>query len=235
MRQLVLEIAPPRDPSFEDFVIGGNAELVAKLRDLAQGTLAESVVYLWGDHGSGRSHLLAATKRAAVNPQNLEVADDVDRLDEPGQIALFNRINEIRASGGEIRASGGEIRASGGEIRASGGEIRASGAPAGLLAAGPVPPAQLALRDDLKSRLAWGLAYQVKTLTDAEKAVYLREEAGRRGLRIADEVIWYLLTHVRRDLPSLVAIAAHLDAYSLSHRRPITLPLVREALAALEQ
>ena len=212
MRQLVLEIAPRRDPSFEDFVTGGNAELVARLRDLAQGTLAESVVYLWGERGSGRSHLLGATSRLrAAQPApalagRLEIADDVDRLDEAGQIALFNRINEIRG-GGKSDC---------------------------LLAAGPVAPAQLALRDDLKSRLAWGLAYQVRTLTDAEKAVYLRKEAGRRGLELADEVIWYLLTHVRRDLPSLVAIAAHLDAYSLSHHRPITLPLVREALAALE-
>ena len=206
MRQLVLEIAPPRDPSFDNFVAGGNAEVVAKLRELAAGGLAESVVYLWGERGSGRSHLLGAARRDWVHPGQLAIADDVDRLDAAAQVALFNRINEIRATGGN----------------------------GSLLAAGPVPPAQLALRDDLKSRLAWGLVYQVKTLTDAEKAVYLREDAARRGLQLADEVVWYLLTHVRRDLPSLVAIVAHLDAYSLSHRRPLTLPLVREALAALQ-
>ena len=208
MRQLVLGISPPPEPAFEGFVTGRNDELVDRLKELAAGTLAETIVYLWGERGSGRSHLLGATQRAAADPARLFVTDDVDALDEPAQVALFNRINQVREH---------------------------SGAPGGtVLAAGSAPPAQLALRDDLKSRLAWGLVYQVHTLTDAEKATYLRDEAARRGLRIADEVVNYLLTHVRRDLPTLVAILAHLDEYSLSHKRPLTLPLVREALGAMQ-
>ncbi len=208
MRQLVLELSPQPAPTLESFVSGRNGELVAKLRDLAAGRLAETVVYLWGEKGSGRTHLLGATVRAAAHPASIAVADDVDRLDGPGQIALFNRINEIRE---RVGGEGGT-----------------------LLAAGSAPPAQLALRDDLKSRLAWGLVYQVRTLTDEEKATCLREAAARRGLRIADEVVAYLLAHVRRDLPTLIAILAHLDEYSLSRQRPLTLPLVREALAVLE-
>ena len=207
MRQLVLEISPPSAPTFESFVTGRNAELLARLKDLSAGRLAETILYLWGERGSGRSHLLGAAVRAAANPGQLVVADDVDCLDTAAQIALFNRINEAREPGREPRST--------------------------VLAAGSAPPAQLALRDDLKSRLAWGLVYRVRTLTDAEKATYLRAEAGRRGLAIADEVVAYLLTHVRRDLPTLVAILTHLDEYSLSHRRPLTLPLVREALATL--
>ena len=207
MRQLVLEISPPSAPTFESFVTGRNAELLARLKDLSAGRLAETILYLWGERGSGRSHLLGAAVRAAANPGQLVVADDVDCLDTAAQIALFNRINEAREHGREPRST--------------------------VLAAGSAPPAQLALRDDLKSRLAWGLVYRVRTLTDAEKATYLRAEAGRRGLAIADEVVAYLLTHVRRDLPTLVAILTHLDEYSLSHRRPLTLPLVREALATL--
>jgi len=207
MRQLVLEISPQPAPTFGNFVIGRNEELVAKLQDLSAGRLAETVVYLWGENGSGRSHLLGATIHAATHPGRVVVSDDVDSLDAAGQIALFNRINEIRDNAHERAGT--------------------------LLAAGSAPPAQLALRDDLKSRLAWGLVYQVRPLTDAEKATYLREEAARRGLRIADEVVAYLLAHVRRDLPTLVAILAHLDEYSLSRQRPLTLPLVREALAAL--
>ncbi len=207
MRQLVLEISPQPKPAFEGFVTGRNDELVAKLKDAAAGRLTETVVYLWGERGSGRSHLLGATLRAAGRVARVTIADDVDALDEAAQIALFNRINEIRAASGPQRET--------------------------LLAAGSAPPAQLALREDLKSRLAWGLVYQVRTLTDPEKAQYLRDEAARRGLAIADEVVAYLLTHVRRDLPSLVAILAHLDEYSLSRKRPLTLALVREALAAL--
>ena len=61
MRQLVLEIAPPRAPTLDNFVAGDNAELLAHLRAMAGGASAESMVYLWGDAGCGRSHLLQAT------------------------------------------------------------------------------------------------------------------------------------------------------------------------------
>ncbi len=186
---------------------GRNAELVARLQDLAAARLPETVVYVWGERGAGRSHLLHSTQRAARHPDRVILADDVDSLDEAGQIALFNRINRIRETTGDERGT--------------------------LLAAGSAPPAQLGLRDDLKSRLAWGLVYQVHTLTDEEKGRYLREEAARRGFRIADDAVAYLLTHVRRDLPTLVTVLAHLDNYSLSLKRPLTLPLVREALADL--
>jgi DnaA family protein len=133
------------------------------------------------------------------------LADDVEALDEAGQQALFNAINGAREDGGTV------------------------------LAAGAAPPAQLALREDLRSRLGWGLVYEVKPLTDAERAVFLRAEAARRGLRLADEVVWYLLTHVRRDMPSLRALLEQLDRASLEQHRPVTLPLVREALKAFER
>jgi DnaA-homolog protein len=200
MRQLALGISPPPDPTFENFVTGANAELVARLRELVDGRLAESVFYLWGEAGSGRSHLLAAAARAATRP--LAVADDVERLDETAQHALFRCINEARESGGAV------------------------------LAAGNAAPAQLPLRDDLRSRLAWGLVYQLRPLTDAERARYLQAEAERRGIRLDDEVIRYLLNHVRRDLPSLGAILDTLDRLSLERGRPVTLPLAREALKA---
>ena len=199
-RQLALPISPPPEPTLENFVPGANAELLARLRALAAGELAESVLYLWGEPGSGRSHLLAASARPG-----LVVADDVERLDDAGQIALFNAINAARDAGGTV------------------------------LAAGNAPPAQLALREDLKSRLAWGLVYQVKPLTDAEKALTLHGEATRRGLKLSDEVVWYLLTHVRRDLHSLTGLLDRLDRTSLEQRRAITLPLVRELIRSLEE
>ena len=199
-RQLALPISPPPEPTLENFVPGANAELLARLRALAAGELAESVLYLWGEPGSGRSHLLAASARPG-----LVVADDVERLDTAGQIALFNAINAARDAGGTV------------------------------LAAGNAPPAQLALREDLKSRLAWGLVYQVKPLTDAEKALTLHGEAARRGLRLSDEVVWYLLTHVRRDLRSLIALLDRIDRASLEQRRAVTLPLVRELIRSLEE
>lgn len=197
-RQLALPIQPPPAPTLENFVPGGNAELLERLRELRAGRCAEAVLYLWGAPGSGRSHLLQASAREGV-----VLADDVERLDAPGQAALFTAINRAREAGSTV------------------------------LAAGPLPPAQLALREDLRSRLAWGLVYEVKPLTDEERSVYLLGEAARRGLRLSDDVAAYLLSHVRRDMVSLGTILDHLDRTSLEQRRAVTLPLVRDALRTL--
>jgi DnaA family protein len=99
-----------------------------------------------------------------------------------------------------------------------------------VLAAGAQPPAQLVLREDLRTRLAWGLVYQLKPLADADKALHLRAEAARRGLRLPDEVLAYLLNRLPRDLGSLTGVLEALDRYSLAAKRPLTVPLVREAL-----
>jgi len=195
--QLVLDIAPAAEPDFDNYVAGPNAEALASLRGFAARETQEAVMYLWGEPGSGRTHLLQSAGR--VNP-GLLTADDVERLDEPAQQRLFAAINAARQGGPPV------------------------------LAAGAQPPAQLALREDLRTRLAWGLVYQLRPLSDAEKALHLRAEAARRGLRLSEEVVGYLLTRLPRDLPSLNSVLAALDRYSLAAKRPVTLPLVREAL-----
>ena len=193
MKQLALGISPPPQPTLDNFVPGANAELLARLREFQAGKFTDNVLYLWGESGSGKSHLLQACGARGA-------ADDVEKLDDASQVSLFNAINEARQSGGAV------------------------------LAAGNAPPAQLPLRDDLKSRLAWGLVYQVKPLTDEERGVFLRSEAGRRGMQLPDEVVSYLMTRMRRDLRSLTAVLDRIDQVSLELKRPITLPLLREAL-----
>jgi len=85
----------------------------------------------------------------------------------------------------------------------------------------------LELRDDVRTRLAWGLVYQVHALSDEEKAHALSAHATSRGLRLPDEVIDYLLTHMPRDMRTLVAVVDALDTYALSVKKPLTVPLVR--------
>ena len=200
MRQLALGISPPPEPSLDNFVAGQNVELLARLRELKAGRLAESIVYIWGEAGSGRSHLLQACAR-----RGLAIADDVEDLDDAGQIDLFNRINAAREAGTAV------------------------------LAAGSAPPAQLGLREDLRSRLGWGLVYHVKSLTDADRALYLASEADRRGMRLGEDVAAYLLARVRRDLASLGSILDALDRASLEQKRHLTLALVRDVLKTHDQ
>jgi len=197
MQQLVLDIGPALEPDFDNFVAGPNAEAVAAVRDFAAGATREVVLYLWGEPGSGRTHLLNAASRANAR---LVLADDVEKLEASAQQRVFAAINAAR-----------------------------EGAPP-VLAAGRQAPAQLALREDLRTRLAWGLVYQLKPLSDTEKAAHLRDQAARRGLRLPDEVLAYLLTRLPRDLGTLNQVLEGLDRYSLATRRPLTVPLLREAL-----
>ena len=198
MQQLPLGISAAAEPAFDNFVAGRNAEALARVRDLAEGTLRERIVYLWGNAGSGRTHLLRAASRANAL---LVVVDDVQLLDGAAQHALFVAINEARDSG------------------------------PGVLAAGDKPPAQLALREDLRTRLAWGLVYQLLPLGDEDKSRHLKAVAAARGLQLSDDIVGYLLTRLPRDMRSLQSIMEVLDQYSLMRKRPLTLPLVREALA----
>jgi DnaA family protein len=134
----------------------------------------------------------------------LTIADDVQTLDEPAQQALFVAINRAREAG------------------------------AGVLVAGDKPPAALALREDLRTRLAWGLVYELHPLGDDAKAAHLAALAARRGLSLPPEVASYLLARLPRDFTSLNGIMEALDKHSLVRQRALTLPLVREALAAWE-
>jgi DnaA family protein len=223
VKQLALDLAAPPAPVFDNFVTGRNAELRERLRDLAAAGTRERMLYLWGESGSGRTHLLraavAAQRRLGANAvyvacaagQTIEdglarsdcvALDDVDRLGREAQEAAFHLYNAVRERGGA------------------------------LLASGAAPPVQLALREDLVTRLGWGLVYRVHALTDAEKAQALADRAGALGFALPPEVRDYLLTRVRRDLPSLLAMLDGLDRHSRETKRAVTVPLVREFIEA---
>lgn len=212
MRQLILDIRPDAPPDFDNFLPGPNAEAVSVLRDHAVGLIAEPLIFLWGESGTGKSHLLAAWADAAKAipgrplpepPVNALAVDDVDSLDPDDQIRLFNLINAAREGGGKV------------------------------LACGSSPPPRLGLRPDLATRLAQGLVFRLAPLTDADKAEALSARAEARGMRLPDDVGRYMLTHCRRDLPHLLALVDALDTHSLSRKRPASLALLKEILARL--
>ena len=166
----------------------------------------EGFVFLWGPGGSGKTHLLRAFSAAAAAARREAVAaDDVARLGAVEQLALFDQCNRLRASKGALVAS-------------------AEG-----------PPADLPLRPDLRSRLASGIVLQLHPLSDAEKAAALTAHAAERGMALDAELIAYLLRHFDRDMGTQIAMLDALDRYSLQRQRPITLPLLKEALRALSE
>lgn len=224
MTQLLLDLEPPPQPTFENFVVGDNAEAVAALRSRGDGAgVDRRFIYLWGDAGSGRSHLLRAACaehggryldatnatveviQAAVGERCRPLAvDDVEAIGAASQESLFHAINVLRVD-----------------------------PDATLLVAGNAAPRDLALdaaRDDLRSRLAWGLVYRIAPLDDAQKDAALARHAAQRGFPLADDVRRYLLTHCARDLGSLMRWIDALDRHAREQRRVLTVPLIREYL-----
>ena len=98
-------------------------------------------------------------------------------------------------------------------------------------AAGRLPPVDLALRDDLRSRLGWGHVFALHALAETETRAALRREADRRGIFLSDEVMDYLLTRFERDLKHLMALLDRLDEFSLANKRAITVPMLKQMLA----
>jgi DnaA-homolog protein len=218
MKQIPLAIGVDPARTFDTFLPGSNAAAVAHLRAIAP---AAAPVYLWGPPGSGKSHLLQATaerwqsqggRAVCFDPSrslpwrpdegvSLMVLDDCDGLGAEQQQAAFTLFIEATARGAPV------------------------------LAAGRVPPVDLALRDDLRSRLGWGHVYALVPLTDEQARAALRREADRRGIFLSDEVMDYLLTRFARDLKHLMSQLDKLDEFSLANKRLITVPLLKQMLA----
>jgi DnaA family protein len=218
MRQIPLPIALEADPSFDNFVPGDNAAALDALRRLA---LPSPPLYLWGPAGAGKTHLLAALARqmrgegarvgwfGAGTPLPwafdegwwLIVIDDADRLDAGQQHAAFALFVEAATHG--VQMAG----------------------------AGRVPPVDLPVRDDLRTRLGWGQIHAIRPLTEAGTRAALRREGDRRGIFLSDEVMDYLLNRFARDLGSLMGLLDRLDRFSLAERRAVTVPLLKKMMS----
>jgi DnaA family protein len=221
MKQIPLPIAFERVPSFDGFVPGANTAAMQHLRRLGRGSAALAPLYLWGPEGSGKTHLLQALVHErqlagervgwfnAADPVpwevdegwTLVVMDDCDRLDALHQQAAFAAF---------IDAATFQVQ---------------------VVAAGRVPPVDLPVREDLRTRLGWGDVFALQPLTEREARATLQHEAQRRGIELTDDVMDYLLNHFDRDLKHLMTLLDRLDGFALAQRRAVTVPLLRRMLA----
>lgn len=225
--QLPLNIQLRIDSTFASFYSGENEETVKALMRLAQGQ-DEPFLYLWGRNGAGKSHLLQATCAAAsqinvaavylplsewqtLSPLILQDLDKIPLvcLDDIHSIsgqkiweeALFHAFNQIKSSGTR------------------------------LLVAAESSPLNLTIKlPDLKSRLAWGITYQLHPLNDEDKLNALILRAEMRGLALNKAVGQFLLSRCPRDMIELFNTLEILDNASLAKQRRLTVPFVKEIL-----
>lgn len=218
--QLPLSLKLRDDAIFDNFFVGGNAQLIETLKAFAHNK-SEPFIYCYGENGSGRTHLLQSCCHAANNifycslenyadfspaifealeNQHCVCIDDIDAIigNSQWEEALFHFYNRVRENNTQ------------------------------LLVSAKIPPQQLpCLLSDLQSRLSWGLVLEIKKLSDEEKMLALQLRAQLRGLPLSEEVANYLIHHYSRNMRDLVCVLEKLDQASLVAKRKLTIPFVK--------
>jgi DnaA family protein len=221
--QLPLGIELKSPLAFSNFIVGHNGEVLTRLRDHP-----DPYVYLWGQPGSGKSHLLQAVCReqdlqgngcayipfaaiSSLQPSILEgledmalvCLDDIEQLAGAAEweLALFNLFNRLRDRDSR------------------------------LVIAADRPPSHLPLQlHDLTSRLSWGPCYRIRALDDTGRQELLIQQAKARGLTLSEEIARFLLRRLPRDIHHLTRVVEQLDQASLVAQHRLTLPFVRKVL-----
>lgn len=229
MKQLALDIGLVMGPTLARFYAGPNEAALQHLRLAAgegssQATRSPVPTYLWGEPGSGKTHLLKAVRQAlreqgahvgwldpsVAEPRDFDEAWAAVVLDD---VHLYSTVQQAVAFNWFVNATS-----------------PVSGSARWVLGAGNQPPADLPLRDDLRSRLGWGHVFQLQLLSDAERRAVLRQEADARGVFLSDDVMDYMLSRFSRDLGSLMQLLNRLDIFALRAKRAITIPLLKAML-----
>ncbi|MFC2974085.1 DnaA regulatory inactivator Hda [Azotobacter bryophylli] len=228
--QLPLGVRLRDDATFANYYPGANAAALGYVERLCEPDAGwtESLIYLWGAEGVGRSHLLQAAclrfgerRELAIYLPLIEVADYgpalLDNLEQSELVclddleaiagrpeweeALFHLFNRLRDAGKR------------------------------LLLSAAVPPRELKIRlPDLKSRLTLALVFQMQGLSDEDKLRALQLRASRRGLHLTDEVGRFILTRGSRSMSALFDLLDQLDQASLQAQRKLTIPFLKETL-----
>jgi DnaA family protein len=225
MKQLALDIGLASDPSFANFFSGPNEAAVKHLERSAGGLLPSPVpTYLWGEEASGKTHLLKAVSEALRGQGATSGWMDASMLEPP----------EFNESWSAVIMDDCHLYTAAQQRAAFNWFVNAlstdDGHPRWVVAAGNVPPADLPLREDLRTRLGWGNVFALQALSDAERRAVLRREADARGVFLSDDVMDFMLTRFSRDLGSLMQLLDKLDGYALQTKRAITIPLLKSML-----
>lgn len=225
-QQLPLLVQLRDDATLENFLPTPATDgLMQGVKALCSGE-GDSVVFLHGSRGTGKSHLLqAACHRAGeralylplrelavyspeevlagVETLGLVALDDLEVVlgNEDWELALFDLYNRAKQWGCRLL-------------------IAANGAPRVL---------EVSLAD-LRSRLSWGVVYQLPSMSDEEKQAVLQFRASRRGLSLSDEVAVFIVNRAPRDLEPLLDLLSKLDRASLVQKRALSIPFVKEVL-----
>lgn len=225
MQQIALDIGLATGPTLKNFFAGPN-EAALRHIELWVGEKASAMrrspvpCYLWGSQGSGKTHLLKAVG-FALNEQDATIGWLDASVVEPPEfnenwaavlmddVHLYTEIQQHAAFNWFVNAQTHQST---------------------VFATGASPPADLELREDLRTRLGWGHIFQLQILSEAQRRAVLQQAADARGFILSDEVVDFMLHRFSRDLGCLMELLDLLDGYALQTKRAITIPLIKSMM-----
>jgi DnaA family protein len=225
MKQIALDIGLATGPTLESFFVGPNEAALRHLEvwvgdQSTAATRSPVPIYLWGEPGSGKTHLLKAVQAALI-----EQGATVGWLD-----ASVHTPPEFDERWAAVLMDDVHFYTAVQQHAAFNWFVNAQTHQTGVLGAGTLPPADLKLRDDLRTRLGWGHIFQLQLLSEPEQRAVLRQAAEARGVFLGEEVMDYMLNRFSRDLGSLMELLDLLDGYALQTKRGITIPLIKSMM-----
>lgn len=225
IKQLTLGVSLKDNATFENYFTGHNAHLIEELKKASQG-LGQRVIYLYG--GQGRTHLLqacchaaTATSRTAVYLPLAELTHFSPEVLDGLETLQLICLDDVHGMAGQLEWEEAFFHAFN-RIYDSGGTL--------IMTANAVPRSVEFQLPDLVSRLAWGIVFQLQSLSDEEKLAMLMMRAQRRGMTLSEEVARFILTHCPRHMSTLSAALDVLDRRSLAAQRRLTVPFVKTVL-----
>ncbi len=224
--QIPLSLRVRDEASFQNFFPPGNEVAFSHIQNSVSKAMSDGSIYVWGEHCSGKTHLLQAAclkasdlgLKAAYIPLKNDAEFNVSILDELENFDLIC-IDDIDAIAGS-RKWEQAIFFFYNRAFETGAQVIVSGEKS-------LKETDLVL-PDLISRLSWGFVFHLQTLTDENKSRALQARAKLRGFEIPDNVMAYLLRRVPRDMNTLFELLDELDLASLSAKRRLTIPIVKQ-------
>lgn len=229
--QLYLPVNTSEQVSFETFVVGNNEQLIESLKELNNPQSdTPFLLYLYGEPGSGKSHLLMSMCQFANEAKHESVYIDLQQSHNltPDILSDLEASPIVCLDGLEHIAASYEWQEAVFDLINRVNEHQQSS----IIISGQDPIASLSLElADLRSRLSWGLSYRVETLDDENKQQLIIQRAKYRGMVVTPEVAKFLMNHCNRDTQSLMDVLDKLDKLSLQQKRILSIHFIKSALS----
>jgi DnaA family protein len=226
-KQLPLQFEFRANQTFDDFFPGANLEIINHLQKSSEGN-GERLIFLWGQPGQGKSHLLQACCQHAQSQQLSSFYFSLSPFELPDSLLLSGLSNfEIVCFDNIERIAGKQSW----ELAFFNFFNLHRDQDHTLILSASCPPSDIAIQlPDLKTRLNWGLTLKIQPLCDNDKITAMIFKAGQMGFEISPQAGRFLLTHYDRDLSSLWALLKKLDRVSMAAKRKLTIPFLKQIL-----